>query len=94
MTRQAVEVIEANRHRLMHYVREGAKLTMVAQTMKFGVMHIFAWLTGVPVDNTLASTFFGAIVGSDALKSFGKRSSIASQKVPIVCRRGGELDGF
>ncbi len=78
MTRQAVEAIEANRQRLMHYVTEGAKLTMVAPTMTFGVMHILAWLTGVPVDSTLASTVFGAIVGADALKSFGKRSSIAS----------------
>lgn len=78
MTRQAVEAIEANRQRLMHYVEEGAKLTMVAPAMTFGVMHILAWVTGVPIDSTLASTVFGAIVGADALKSFGKRSSIAS----------------
>ena len=77
MTRQAVEAIEANRQRLMHYVEEGAKLTMVAPAMTFGVMHILAWVTGVPIDSTLASTVFGAIVGADALKSFGKRSSIA-----------------
>lgn len=78
MTRQAVEAIEANRQRLLHYVEEGAKLAMVAPAMTFGVMHILAWMTGVPIDSTLASTVFGAIVGADALKSFGKRSSIAS----------------
>ena len=50
---------------------------MVAPAMTFGVMHILAWVTGVPIDSTLASTVFGAIVGADALKSFGKRSSIA-----------------
>jgi len=77
MTRQAVEAIEKNRQRLVHYVREGAKLAVVAPTMTFGIMHILAWITGVPVDSTLVSTVFGTIVGADALKSFGKRSSLA-----------------
>lgn len=77
MTRQAVEAIEKNRQRLVHYMREGAKLAVVAPTMTFGIMHILAWLTGVPVDSTLVSTVFGTIVGADALKSFGKKSSLA-----------------
>ena len=77
MTREAVEAIEANRQRLVHYVKEGAKLTMVAPTMTFGIMHVLAWMTGVPIDSTLVSTVFGAIVGADALKSLNKKSSLA-----------------
>ncbi len=77
MTRAAVEAIEANRQKLVHYVSEGAKLTMVAPTMTFGIMHVLAWMTGVPIDSTLVSTVFGAIVGADALKSFNKKSSLA-----------------
>lgn len=77
MTRQAVEAIEMNRQKLQHYVREGAKLAVVAPTMTFGIMHILAWVTGVPVDSTLVSTVFGSIVGADALKSFNKKSSLA-----------------
>lgn len=77
MTRQAVEAIEMNRQKLLHYVREGAKLAVVAPTMTFGIMHILAWVTGVPVDSTLVSTVFGSIVGADALKSFNKKSSLA-----------------
>lgn len=77
MTRNAVEAIEANRQKLVHYIKEGAKLTMVAPTMTFGIMHVLAWMTGVPIDSTLVSTVFGAIVGADALKSFNKKSSLA-----------------
>jgi hypothetical protein len=77
MTRQAVEAIEANRQKLAHYVREGAKLAVVAPTMTFGVIHILAWITGVPVDSTLVSAVFGAIVGADALKAFNKKSTLA-----------------
>jgi hypothetical protein len=77
MTRQAVEAIERNRQRLAHYMKEGAKLAVVAPTMTFGVMHILAWITGVPIDSTLVSTVFGTIVGADALKSFNKKSSLA-----------------
>lgn len=77
MTRQAVEAIEANREMLARYLKEGAKLTMVAPTMTFGIMHVLAWITGVPIDSTLVSTVFGAIVGADALKSFTKKSSIS-----------------
>jgi hypothetical protein len=77
MTRQAVKAIESNRQRLVHYVREGAKLAVVAPAMTFGIMHILAWITGVPIDTTLVSTVFGAIVGADALKSFSKKSSLA-----------------
>lgn len=80
MTREAVEAIEANRQKLGHYLREGAKLTMVAPTMTFGIMHVLAWLTGVSIDTTLVSTVFGAIVGADALKSFNKKSSLASEE--------------
>lgn len=78
MTREAVEAIEANREQLARYVKEGAKLTMVAPAMTFGIMHILAWLTGVPIDSALVSTVFGAIVGADALKSFNKKSSLAT----------------
>lgn len=77
MTREAVEAIEANRQRLIHYIGEGAKLTMVAPTMTFGIMHVLAWLTGVPIDTTLVSSVFGSIVAADALKSFNKKSSLA-----------------
>ena len=77
LTRQAVEAIEINRKKLAHYIKEGAKLTVVAPAMTFGVMHILAWITGVPIDSTLVSTVFGAIVGADALKSFNKKSSLA-----------------
>lgn len=77
LTRQAVEAIEGNRQRLAHYIGEGAKLAIVAPAMTFGIMHILAWITGVPTDSTLISTVFGTIVGADALKSFSKKSSIA-----------------
>jgi hypothetical protein len=77
MTREAIEAIEANRKKLTHYVKEGAKLSMVAPTMTFGIMHVLAWFTGVPIDSTLVSTVFGSIVGADALKSFNKKSSLA-----------------
>ncbi len=77
MTRQAVEAIEQNRLRLAHLIGEGAKLAVVAPAMTFGVMHVLAWITGVPIDSTLVSTVFGAIVGADALRSFNKKSSLA-----------------
>jgi hypothetical protein len=77
MTREAIEAIEANRVKLTHYMAEGAKLTMVAPAMTFGIMHILAWFTGVPIDSTLVSTVFGSIIGADALKSFNKKSSLA-----------------
>ena len=77
MTRDAVEAIEANRQKLAHYIGEGAKLTIVAPTMTFGIMHVLAWMTGVPIDSTLVSAVFGAIVGADALKSLSKKSSLA-----------------
>lgn len=77
MTRQAVEAIERNRQKLLHHIKEGAKLAVVAPAMTFGIMHILAWVTGVPIDTTLVSTVFGAIVGADALQSFSKKSSLA-----------------
>jgi hypothetical protein len=77
MTREAVEAIEANRQKLNRYLKEGAKLTLVAPTMTFGIMHILAWMSGVPIDSALVSTVFGSIVGADALKSFNKKSSLA-----------------
>ena len=78
MTRATVEAMEANREKLAHYIKEGTKLTTVAPAMTFGIMHILAWLTGVPIDSTLVSTVFGTLVGADALKSFYKNSSLAS----------------
>jgi hypothetical protein len=78
MTRHAVEAIEANREMLVRYMGEGAKLAIVAPAMTYGIMHILAWITGVPVDSTLVSAVFGTIVGADALKSFNKKSSLAS----------------
>jgi hypothetical protein len=80
MTRSAVEAIEKNRERLLTLLQEGAKLSVVAPTMTFGVMHILSWLTGVPIDSTLVSTVFGTIVGADVVKSFGKQSSVAQTK--------------
>lgn len=77
LTREAVEAIEANREKLVRYIGEGAKLTLIAPTMTFGIMHVLAWITGVPIDSTLVSTVFGTIVGADALRSFDKKSSLA-----------------
>lgn len=77
MTRASVEAIEANRQKLIHYVSEGAKLTIVAPAMTYGLMHILAWLSGVAVDSTLVSAVFGTLVGADALKGFNKKSSLA-----------------
>lgn len=77
VTREAVEAIERNRQKLEHFLGEGAKLAIVAPTMTFGIMHILAWITGVPIDSTIVSTVFAAIVGADALKSLGKKSSLA-----------------
>jgi hypothetical protein len=79
MSREAIERIEENRQNITRYVKEGAKLTVVAPAMTFGIMHILAWVTGVPIDSTLVSTVFGAVVGADALKSFNKKSSLASE---------------
>lgn len=77
LTREAVEAIERNKQRLATLVKEGAKLTVVAPAMTFGIMHLLSWLSGVPVDSTLASSVFATVVGADALNSLGKSSSIA-----------------
>lgn len=77
LTREAVEEIERNRERLVTFVKEGAKLTLVAPAMTFGIMHLLSWLSGVPVDSTLISSVFGTVVAADALKSLGKKSSLA-----------------
>lgn len=77
MTREAIEAIEANRQKLVHYVAEGTKLTVIAPAMTFGIMHMLAWMTGVPIDSTLVSAVFGTVVGADALKAFNKKSSLA-----------------
>lgn len=82
ITREAVEAIEQNKQRLVHLVKEGAKLMIVAPAMTYGIMHLLSWLSGVPVDSTLASSVFGTIVGADALKSLGKNSSIAKDISP------------
>ncbi|MEG3145677.1 hypothetical protein U1839_13525 [Sphingomonas sp. RT2P30] len=79
MTRAAVEAIEANRERLTDYVKQGAKLTMVAPAMTFGIMHLLAWLSGVPIDSTIVSTVYGSVVGADASKAFTKKSSLAGK---------------
>lgn len=78
LTRSAVEAIERNRQKLTGLVLEGAKLGVVAPAMTFGIMHLLAWLSGVPVDSTMASAVYGTIVGADALKALGKKSSLAS----------------
>ncbi len=77
LTRDAVEAIERNRQKLIHYLQEGAKLTLVAPAMTFGIMHILAWLNGVPVDSTMVSAVYGTVVGADALKAVAKKSSLA-----------------
>ena len=77
MTREAVEAIEAKRTKLAQYLREGAKLTIVAPTMTFGIMHVLAWIAGVPIDSTMVSTVFATIVSADVLNSLTKRSSLA-----------------
>lgn len=79
LTREAVEAIERNRKKLLHLVKEGAKLTVVAPAMTFGIMHLLSWLTGVEVDSTLVSSVFGTVVAADALKSLGKKSSLAEK---------------
>jgi hypothetical protein len=78
LTREAVEAIEANRKKLVHLVKEGAKLTVVAPSMTFGIMHILSWLSGVGVDSTMVSTIFGSVVAADVLKSVNKKSTLAS----------------
>jgi len=79
LTRAAVEAIEANREKLMHLIKEGAKLTMVAPAMTFGIMHLLALLAGVTIDSTMVSAIYGSIVGADALKAISKKSSLAGK---------------
>ncbi|MDE1918048.1 MAG: hypothetical protein KGJ57_19275 [Sphingomonadales bacterium] len=79
MTRAAVEAIEANREKLTHYIKQGAKLAVVAPTMTFGIMHLLSWLSGVPVDSTMVSTVYGSLVGADVLTTFAKKSSLAGK---------------
>jgi hypothetical protein len=77
LTREAVEAIERNRKRLISLAKEGAKLALVAPAMTFGIMHLLSWLTGVDVDTTLVSSVFGTVVAADALKSLGKKTTLA-----------------
>lgn len=77
LTRSAVEAIEKNRQRLTKLVSDGAKLTVVAPAMTFGIMHLLAWISGVPIDSTMVSAIYGSVVGADALSSIGKKSSLA-----------------
>ena len=77
LTRGAVERIERNREKLLHLIKEGAKLTVVAPAMTFGIMHLLSWLTGVQVDSTLVSSVFGTVVAADVLKSLGNKSSLS-----------------
>ena len=76
LLKESVAAIEANRQRLTELLHEGAKIGVVAPAMTFGVMHILSWLTGVGVDSTMVAGIFGAIVGADALKAIGKKSSL------------------
>lgn len=78
LTRSAVEAIEENRQKLTHYIKQGAKLTMVAPAMTFGIMHLLAWLSGVPIDSTIVSTIYGSVVGADVLNTFSKKSTLAT----------------
>jgi hypothetical protein len=78
LTRSAVEAIEENREKLTHYIKQGAKLTMVAPAMTFGIMHLLAWLSGVPIDSTIVSTIYGSVVGADVLNTFSKKSTLAT----------------
>jgi len=79
LTRSAVEAIEKNRKRLTELVSDGAKLTIVAPAMTFGIMHLLAWISGVPIDSTMVSAVYGSVVGVDALRSFNKKSSLATE---------------
>jgi hypothetical protein len=79
LTRAAVEALKANQEKLINYVNEGAKLAVVAPAMTFGIMHMLAWLTGVPIDSTIVSTVYGTVVGADVLRGLGKRSTLASK---------------
>jgi hypothetical protein len=78
LTRKAVEAIEENREKLTYYIKQGAKLTMVAPAMTFGIMHLLAWLSGAPIDSTIVSTVYGSVVGADVLKAFSKKSTLAT----------------
>ena len=80
LTRQAVEAIEANRRKLIDLTKEGAKLTVVAPAMTFGIMHLLAWLSGVGIDSTMVTAVYGTVVGADALKAIGKKSTLAKAK--------------
>lgn len=79
LTREAVEDIERNRLNLTHYIKEGAKLTVVAPAMTFGIIHLLAWMSGVPIDSTMVSAIYGSVVGADALKAITKNSSLAGE---------------
>lgn len=78
LTREAVAAIERNRKQLLQLVNDGAKLTLVAPAMTFGIMHLLSWLTGVEVDSTLVSSIYGTVVAADVLKSLGKKTSLSS----------------
>lgn len=78
VSREAVERIERDKERLALLIKEGAKLTVVAPAMTFGIMHLLSWLSGSPIDSTLVSSVFATIVGADALKSLNKKTSIAA----------------
>ena len=79
LTRDAVEAIERNRQQLTHYIKQGAKLTLVAPAMTFGIIHILAWLNGVPIDSTMVSAVYGSVIGAEALKAITKKSSLAGE---------------
>jgi len=77
LTQTALKKIEANRQKLLGLLREGAKMTVVAPAMTLGVINILSWMNGVNTDSTMVAGIYASILGADALKSIGKRTSIS-----------------
>lgn len=69
VTRRAFERLEAKRQELVERLKEGAKVSVVAPSMTFGLMHLLAWMSNVAIDSTMVVGVFATVVGADVLKS-------------------------
>lgn len=76
LTREAVAGLEARRTQLLTLLGRGAKVTMVAPALTFGVMHLLAWISGVGIDSTMVTGVYGSILGADALAGIGKKTGL------------------
>lgn len=80
LTREAVAGLEARRGQLLSLLGQGAKVTMVAPALTFGVMHLLAWISGVGIDSTMVTGVYGSILGADALAGLGKNTGLSKPK--------------